>query len=39
MPNSEYLAKTESSQKIPIVADMIRIYCAGICGEDDFRYR
>jgi hypothetical protein len=33
-----YLAKTESSQKIQTVTDMICISCAGICGEDDFRY-
>jgi hypothetical protein len=35
--NGLYLAKTESSLKIQIVADMICISSCGICGEDDFR--
>jgi hypothetical protein len=34
-----YVAKTELSQKIQIVADMIRISCAGICGAYNFRCR
>jgi hypothetical protein len=36
---AHYLAKKESSQKIQIVADMTRISCGGICGEDNFRCR
>lgn len=34
---AHYLVKTESSQKYQLVVDLIRISCAGICGEEDFR--
>jgi hypothetical protein len=37
--NSRYLAKTESSQKIQVVVDMIYISCVGLCGEEGFRFR
>jgi hypothetical protein len=36
---AQYLAKTDSSLKYQIVADMIRISCVGICGVEDFRWQ